>query len=68
MSDFGMDPRRPGRAFYANWFGVWFTDNVWATSTTWTTYEMGHEELVVLTLGSSPSCPALVSSQLNTSV
>ncbi len=61
MSDFGMDPRRPGRAFYSNWFGVWFTDNVWASSTNWTTYEMGHEELVMMNLASSPSCPALVS-------
>jgi len=59
ISDFSFDPHRPGRAMFSNWFGVWFTDNVWATSTVWTSHEQNHEEIVGMTLASSKACPLL---------
>lgn len=59
VSDFGFDYFRAGRAMYSTWFGVWFTENIWASSTSWTTHEWGHEEIVPLTLATSKSCPLL---------
>jgi xyloglucan-specific exo-beta-1,4-glucanase len=59
ISDISFDFRRPSRAIYTTWFGAWFTENAWATSTNWTTHEWGHEEVVPMTVGSSKACPLL---------
>jgi photosystem II stability/assembly factor-like uncharacterized protein len=48
-------PDGSGGLYFTDWFGVWYTPNVWAKSTDWFTVEEGHEETVVLTLVSPPS-------------
>lgn len=56
-----MVPGGTGELYFTDWFGVWYTPDVWNESTTWNTVVKGHEETVVLTLVSPPSGPLLYS-------
>jgi photosystem II stability/assembly factor-like uncharacterized protein len=50
-----FDPLHHGDLYYSDWFGVWFSSNVWASgSVAFTTRIKGDEETVVLTLTSPP--------------
>ncbi len=40
--------------YYTDWFGVWYTADVWKATTDWHTVEDGHEETVVVTLVAPP--------------
>ena len=54
-SAIAMTPGNSGEVYYTDWFGVWYTPDVWATKTDWHTLVAGHEETVVLTVVSPPS-------------
>lgn len=41
--------------WFTDWFGIWRTQNVWASTTDWYTIENGHEETVVVELVAPPS-------------
>lgn len=56
-----MIPGSSGELLYTDWFGVWYTPDVWASQTEWHTLVKGHEETVVLTLVASPEGPLLYS-------
>ncbi len=47
-------PGSRGSLYYTDWFGIWYTPDVWAGTTDWYTLEKGHEETVVLTMVSPP--------------
>jgi hypothetical protein len=49
-----IDPFRPGRVWYTDWYGTWRTDDITASPSTWTNYEKGHEEAVVVSNIASP--------------
>jgi photosystem II stability/assembly factor-like uncharacterized protein len=49
-----FSPEGTDELYYTDWFGVWRTPNVWASTTEWFTLEKGHEETVVLTLVAPP--------------
>jgi xyloglucan-specific exo-beta-1,4-glucanase len=54
-SAMAMAPGNSGELYYTDWFGVWYTPDVWASKTDWHTLVAGHEETVVLTVVSPPS-------------
>jgi len=56
-----FDPQVPNRAWLTDWFGIWRTDNITASTPTWTNYEKGHEQTVVFTLLSPPKGALLLS-------
>lgn len=57
-----FDPFHPGHLYFTDWFGVWFTPDVWTTGkVNFHTLEKGHEEVVVLTLAAPPAGPVLYS-------
>jgi len=57
-----FDPLHHGDLYYADWFGVWFTSNAWATgSVAWETRIKGDEETVVLTVAAPPGTVSLYS-------
>lgn len=46
-----FDPLHHGDLYYTDWFGIWYTGNLWQTgSVDFSTREKGHEETVVLTI------------------
>ena len=49
-----FDPHHPGRAYMTDWYAIWRTDDVFATPVTWSTREVGHEQIVPLTLATPP--------------
>jgi xyloglucan-specific exo-beta-1,4-glucanase len=49
-----FDPFHPGRVWYTDWYGTWRTDDIAASPSTWTNYEKGHEESVVVSNIASP--------------
>ncbi|MCJ0867795.1 ricin-type beta-trefoil lectin domain protein [Streptomyces sp. AP-93] len=49
-----IDPFRPGRVWYTDWYGVWKTDDITVSPSTWTNFEKGHEEAVVVSNITSP--------------
>jgi hypothetical protein len=49
-----IDPFNHKKVWITDWFGTWFTDNIWATNVVWRTAQKGHEELVVMDLASPP--------------
>lgn len=61
-SGMAFDPLHHGDLYYADWFGVWFTSNAWASgSVAWNSRIKGHEETVVLTLTAPPGGASLYS-------
>jgi photosystem II stability/assembly factor-like uncharacterized protein len=60
-SALALVPGGSGALYYTDWFGIWYTPDIWAKSTDWQTVERGHEETVVLTLVSPPSGALLYS-------
>jgi photosystem II stability/assembly factor-like uncharacterized protein len=61
-SSIAFDPLHHGDLYFAEWFGVWFTSNAWATgSVAWETRIKGHEETVVLTVTAPPGGVSLYS-------
>lgn len=49
-----FSPGSDGELYYTDWFGVWYTPNVWSAATDWYTVEDGHEETVVVALLAPP--------------
>lgn len=56
-----FDPHVSGRVWLVDWFGIWRTDNINANPGIWTSYEQGHEEVVVFALAAPPKGPLLLS-------
>lgn len=48
-------PGGEGALYYTDWFGVWYTPDVWSGATDWYTVEKGHEETVVVTMLAPPA-------------
>ncbi len=49
-----IDPFHPDRVWYTDWYGSWRTDDITEDPSTWTNYERGHEEAVVVSNIASP--------------
>lgn len=57
-----FDPFNPGAFYFTDWFGIWFTPDIWTSGPMdFRTIEEGHEEVVVLTLSTPPAGPVLYS-------
>ncbi|GEM_PF-30895 len=54
-------PGGKGELWYTDWFGSWFSPDIWADTTHWYTPQKGHEETVVLTLNAPPAGALLYS-------
>lgn len=61
VSDIAFDPNFPDRVWFADWYGVWRTDDFNANPVVWTNYERGHEQLVTFDLVSPPEGALLLS-------
>lgn len=56
-----IDPLRPRRVFYTDYYGVWRTDDISQTPSLWRTHQRGHEETEAFVLRSPPAGPPLIS-------
>lgn len=56
-----IDPSDPKRVWLGDWYAVWRTDDVTATTAAWTNYPKGHEEIVPFALTSPTSGAPLFS-------
>ncbi len=55
-SAMAFDPLHAGNLYYTDWFGIWFTSNMFQSgSVDFVAKEAGHEEAVLLTLAAPPS-------------
>lgn len=48
-------PGGEGALYYTDWFGVWYTPDVWSGTADWYTLEEGHEETVVVAMLAPPT-------------
>jgi photosystem II stability/assembly factor-like uncharacterized protein len=56
IADFAWDPVNPGRVYFTDWYSFWHTDNIFASTVTWSnSMAHGHEEVVTLALAAPPS-------------
>lgn len=55
-SSLSIDPFNSKRVWYTDWYNVWRTDDITKSTSTWTSYPKGHEEIVTVSnLASPPS-------------
>lgn len=55
-SSMAFDPLHAGNLYYTDWFGIWFTANMFQSgSVDFSAKEAGHEEAVLLTLSAPPA-------------
>ncbi|WP_438446362.1 sugar-binding protein [Gorillibacterium sp. sgz5001074] len=54
VSSLTIDPVKPKRVWFTDFFGTWSTDDITATPSQWYTHEKGHEEVVTFALRSTP--------------
>ncbi len=58
VSSLAFDPFESGKLVFADWYAIWWTNNISKPVTDWFTDEKGHEETVVLSVVSpSQGCP-----------
>lgn len=50
----------PGKLWMCDWYGVWFTPNVYKDTSDWYSVEDGHEEMVTFVVKSLPEGPNLI--------
>ncbi|PZV06835.1 MAG: hypothetical protein DCF32_08905 [Leptolyngbya sp.] len=61
ISSIRLDPHYPQRLWLSDWYGVWRTDNLDQSVSTWKNYVQGHEQVVTFALIAPPAGPLLVS-------
>jgi photosystem II stability/assembly factor-like uncharacterized protein len=60
-SSLEFDPKIKNRAYVTDWFGIWKTDNINATTPVWENFSKGHEQLVMFDLFTPLQGPPLIS-------